>query len=211
MGRGLLAMSESARENTESSMLDYLRYYDLETYLLEEVRRRFLGEGRLSAFDFFSIVIWKANRAKSKIAHRLLRTAGSDDLDQVVAQLSRSLFEADTPKERLRILMKEWGFLLPMASAVLTVLWPDEFTVYDVRVCDELGDFHRITNRTRFDRIWSEYGDFCEAVRADAPDGLSLREKDRYLWARSAATQLQQEIVGCFGKADKQVGAAAES
>ena len=59
-------------------MLDYLRYYDLETYLFEDVRRRFHAERSLSAFDFFSIVIWKANRAKSKIAHRLLSKAASE-------------------------------------------------------------------------------------------------------------------------------------
>ena len=43
--------------------LDYLRYYDLERYLFEDVHRRFHEEGSIGAFDFFSIVIWKANRA----------------------------------------------------------------------------------------------------------------------------------------------------
>jgi hypothetical protein len=179
-------------------MIDYLRYYDLETYLLEDVRGRFHAHGILSAFDFFSIVIWKANRAKSKIARRLLRKAGSDDLEQAVADLSRSLFEADTSKERLRILMEDWGFMLPMASAVLAVLWPDEFTVYDVRACDELGKFHQLANRTRFGRVWSTYQEFCEAVRVAGPEGLSLRDRDRHLWAKSSATQLQQDIARCF-------------
>lgn len=66
--------------------LDYLRYYDLEAYLFEDVRKRFQKEGVLSAFDFFSIVIWKANRAKSKVAHRLLKMAETDDLDGAVRQ-----------------------------------------------------------------------------------------------------------------------------
>jgi len=53
-------------------MVDGLRYYDLEAYLFEDVHKRFKTEGSIGAFDFFSIVIWKANRAKSRIAKRLL-------------------------------------------------------------------------------------------------------------------------------------------
>jgi hypothetical protein len=37
------------------------------------------------------------------------------------------------------ILMRDWGLRLPMASAILTVLFPEEFTVYDQRVCGSLS------------------------------------------------------------------------
>ena len=47
---------------------DLLRYYDLETYLFVDVASRFNEHGKLDAFDLFSIIIWKANRAKSKLA-----------------------------------------------------------------------------------------------------------------------------------------------
>jgi len=50
---------------------DFRRYYDLEPCIFGEVQVRFEQEGYLLAFDFFCIVIWKANRAKSKIAKRL--------------------------------------------------------------------------------------------------------------------------------------------
>lgn len=183
-------------------MLDYLRYYDLDRYLFEDVHRRFHDEGSLSAFDFFSIVIWKANRAKSRIANLLVKRAESGDLDKAVAELARSVSEADSPKDRLRVLMEDWGFSLPMASAVLAVLWPDDFTVYDVRVCGELDGFHRIGEWTRFDRIWTAYVEFCAAVRAAGPEDLSLRDKDRALWAKSSATQLREDIATCFGRAD---------
>ena len=54
-------------------MRDYLKYFDREQYLFDDVRSRFHDEHSLGAFDFFSIVIWKANRAKSKIARRILK------------------------------------------------------------------------------------------------------------------------------------------
>ena len=183
-------------------MIDCLRYYDLETYLFEDVRNRFLKDGFLSAFDFFSIVIWKANRAKGKVAQRLLANApeGPSDLDVIVHTLTRSLFDAQDPRERLRILMEDWGFRLPMASAVLTVLWPDFFTVYDTRICNQLDNFHKLANWSRFERIWVAYGQFREAVSAAGPKGLSLRKKDRHLWGKSSAGQLQEDIERCFKK-----------
>jgi hypothetical protein len=186
-------------------IIDYLRYYDLETYLFEDVHRRFQIEGSLSAFDFFSIVIWKANRAKSKVARRLLVKAPEKvaDLDVIVGDLTKALFEAETPRERLRILMEDWGFFLPMASAVLSVLWPDSFTVYDVRACDQLGQYHQLANWTRFDRIWRSYRQFRDAVLAAGPEGLSLRDTDRYLWGRSTALQLRDDIARRFIKTNE--------
>jgi hypothetical protein len=70
---------------------DYRDYYDLERYVSETVRHRFQQDGYLSAFDFFCIVIWKANRAKSKIADKLLRDGPKKytDLDSAVKDLTR--------------------------------------------------------------------------------------------------------------------------
>jgi hypothetical protein len=134
-------MAENGPPEAMVPFADYLNYYDLEQYLFEQVGPRFHTEHSIGAFDFFSIVIWKANRAKSKIAGRLWRKAQpEEDLDAIARRLTASLYRARDACERFRLLLdeKEWGFYLPMASAVLTVLWPDEFTVYDMRVCDQL-------------------------------------------------------------------------
>lgn len=179
-------------------MSDYLRYYDLESYLFDDVGPAYRVSGVLTAFDFFSIVIWKSNRAKSKVARRLLAKAPSDDLHSAVRELSRALFYADTDEERLRILMVDWKLRLPMATAVLTVLWPSAFTVYDVRACDELGAYHQLANLTAFNGIWTGYQEFRAAIREAGPDGLSLRDKDRFLWARSSANQLRNYIATAF-------------
>ena len=45
-------------------MTDYLKYYDLEHYLLEEAGPRFRSSGAIEPIDLFMIFIWKANRAK---------------------------------------------------------------------------------------------------------------------------------------------------
>jgi len=183
-------------------MVDGLRYYDLDAYLFEDIHSQFRKDKALCAFDFFSIVIWKANRAKSRVAKRLLTKCPQQgaDLYEIVHNLTRSLFEAQTHHERLRILLEDWGFYLPMASAVLSVLYPEFFTVYDFKVCEQLGRFHKLANASRFDRIWSGYEQYRDAVLAAGPNGLSLRDKDRYLWGMSSARQLENDIATCFSK-----------
>jgi hypothetical protein len=183
-------------------MVDYLRYYDLEAFLFQDVHSRFQKEGSLCAFDFFSIVIWKANRAKSRAAKRLLARCPEQgaNLDMIVHNLTKSLFDAQTHRERLRVMLEDWGFYLPMASAVLAVLYPDFFTVYDFRVCEQLGRFHELANWSDFNKIWSGYEQYQDAVLAAAPSGLSLRDKDRYLWGRSSARQLEEDIAARFAK-----------
>ena len=179
---------------------DYRDLYWLEDYLFSKVSARFAQTRTLSAFDFFCIVIWKANRAKSKVARRLL-DAGFVDLQSAVAELARDVDKFAEPKERLRVLIQKWRFRLPMASAILTVLYPEQFTVYDVRVCETLGDFASLADRVNFESLWEGYTHFADRVQASGPASLSLRDKDRWLWGKSVAEQLARNIDARFAKA----------
>jgi len=184
---------------------DYRKFYDLENYLSGEVSRRFSEQGYLKAFDFFCIVIWKANRSKSKIAKRLL-SKGHSDLNSAVIALTKSLAKAENRKVRMKILFGDWGFLLPMASAILTVLDPESFTIYDVRVCEVLErlnpeySFVNLSNKTNLDSLWSGYESFIAAVKKIEPSEYSLRDKDRSLWGKSFYEQLENDITENFLK-----------
>ena len=171
---------------------EYDRYYDLESYLFTTVGRRFREQGHLSALDFFSIIIWKANRAKSRIAANLL-ARGHGDLDAAVYELTRGIANETTPKNRLRYVIDQWGFKLPIASAILTVLYPEDFTVYDVRVRSFLG-LQQLGNIRDFDNLWQGYEGFKRAVMEAVPQGTSLRDADRYLWGKSVYQQLVADI-----------------
>jgi len=179
---------------------DYRKFYlsNLEDYLFHDVRERFQSEKQLNAFDFFCIIIWKANRAKSKIARRIIDKSGS--LENGVNRLSNQIFKAADNKERLRILIQEWKFRLPMASAILTVLYPEDFTVYDIRVCEAIGGFHSVNNKVRFESIWDGYVKYLEKVQTIAPEISNLRDKDRYLWGKSFCDDLQVDINNDFRK-----------
>ncbi len=180
--------------------VDYFLYYDLETYLFDTVHRRFHQEKKLDAFDLFSIIIWKAERAKSRLAHRLINQAGS--LEAAAERFTSALYEAGSPEARLMMTMEGWGFYLPMASAILTVLWPEDFTVFDTRACEQLrelkiGEFAHLAN-VNANHLWPMYVEYCNAVKRAVPQFDSLRDKDRFLWGRSAARQLVKDIEGGF-------------
>ncbi len=178
-------------------MCDCLGYYGIEPYLFNVVRKRFHKEHSIGAFDFFSIIVWKANRAKSLVAKRML-SKGATNLDEASRSLTSALFRATSEQHRLSILLDDWGFRLAMASAILTVLWPDEFTIYDARVCNELEGFHSLVCLGG-QKAWEGYCQFRKAVRDATPSGLSLRNKDRYLFGRSAIRQLKLDVESNFG------------
>ena len=177
--------------------MDFRQYYQLESYLLDIVQPLFRTQGYLSSFDFFCIVIWKANRAKSKIAKKLL-DKGYGNLDKAVEVLTTNLNKQLNPKDRLRYLIKDWGINLPMASAILTILYPKVFTIYDMRVCNALGKFHKLINRTNFENLWKDYQAFKCAVANSTSECPTLRDKDRFLWGKSFHDQLKKDIENKF-------------
>ena len=194
-------MSLGGRSISSTASLDYSQYYSLEEYLFDVVSPRFSASKTLSPFDFFCIVIWKANRSKSKIAQRLLRHGdGYESLDSAVQALMAAIRDAVDDKARLSVLVRDWGFRLPMASAILTVLYPTEFTVYDIRVCEVLADFEDAQHKTDFNSLWTRYAKYVERVRRQVPEVKSLRDKDRFLWGKSFALQLQKNIAEGFGR-----------
>ncbi len=90
---------------------------------------------------------------------------------------------------------------MPIASAILSVLWPDKFTVYDDRVCEQLGgDYKTIPEKTRFEDLWNGYNRYIEAEQNMLPGVAILRDKDRILWAKSFEKQLNKDIAMLFQK-----------
>ena len=177
--------------------MNFLELYDLEKYLFDTVSPAFHKQGKLKVFDFFCIIIWKANRAKSKIAERLKKMANPEaDLNVIVEEITAQVFWAQDNRDKMRVLIEGWRFRLPMASAILSVLYPDEFTVYDVRVCDVLRGFHDVQG-WKFDNLWPGYQDYLKAVQGQVP-GVCLRDKDRTLWGESFARSLETDIEKSF-------------
>lgn len=173
--------------------MDFKKYYYLEQYLFDEVGPLFRKTGELSAENLLCILIWKANRSKTKTLQKLTKRY-KNDIRQAALRFAVDIYDQPTPKDRLKILIKTWGLRLPTASAILTVLYPEEFTVYDVRVCGILGRFHGLADKVNFDSVWAGYQEFIKCVREEVPKEKSLRNKDRYLWGKSFFESLGKSL-----------------
>src|SRR6266446_3367439 len=178
---------ERTRREGELTMdeTDYRKFYDAERYLLDEVGPRFRETGELEPADFFTLLIWKAERKKNDHKKRLAKIAGS--FENAVHQVASELHKSTAHKHRLEVLINKWRFYLPTASAILTILYPDVFTVFDWRVCKEVVCAYEPwrSRRSFSDVLWGRYESFKQAVINQTPTHLSLRDKDRFLIGRS--------------------------
>lgn len=160
--------------------MDYKKFYNLEEYLFEDVRKHFQSREYLTPKEFFCIVIWKSNRAKTRIKSNILgRCSGT--LNSIIKKLTKEIYRERNTKKRLEILLNDWGFRLPMASAILTVLYPEEYTIYDYRVRKQIGmssDFSGKKNQ-----IEQYFTEFLPRVRRNRE--MRLRDSDKYLWGKS--------------------------
>ena len=91
--------------------------------------------------------------------------------------------------------MERWNFQLPTATAVLTILYPEHFTVYDIRVCQVLGDFADLRHRKFSEKLWAALLRYKHSVQEASPVGLSLRECDKFLWGKSF---YEQALIDCL-------------
>jgi hypothetical protein len=173
--------------------IDYRKFCDLEHYLFTEVGPHFAKTGKIRPADFYIIVIWKANRAKTKVRNRLSKRKGG--FATSVKSIAWALNSSSHSMERLRIMMEDWDFALPMATAILTVFYPKDFSVYDARVCGQVkGSFEKLAHRRFSDTLWNDYRKFLRAVKAAAPASLSLRDKDHYLWGCSFYQDVMNDL-----------------
>jgi hypothetical protein len=173
-------------------LFDPIAYYSPETLMFPAIAKSFADTGFLDPAALYVILDWKAPRARTRHRLRLAGMAGS--FNAAVKEIAADLQTAIGPEQQLGLLLTKWRFRLPTASAILTVLYPDIFTVYDIRVCDALHDFHQLGDRQWSPIVWGEYRRFIDAVRAAAPEGLSLRDCDRWLWGKDKQATLRSEL-----------------
>jgi hypothetical protein len=173
-------------------MLDPLAYYSPETYLFPKLGDVFTTTGQLDPEALYLILDWKASRARTRHLRRLTSIAGS--FVAAAQEIAADLHMAAGPQQQLGILLTKWGFRLPTATAILTVLYPNTFSIYDVRVCHALNKFRGLDTRRWSTEVWEHYQQFIVAVRDEAAAGLTLRDCDRWLWGRDKQRVMKGEL-----------------
>ena len=139
---------------------------DRETAAFEAGRR--LARGPATLQDLETVARWKSAR---RIA--LLSKNGHKDIVEACrTALTSSVDDA------VRALQALHGVGVPMASAILTVMNQDEYTVISVRVLEALGQ-----QGSPSIPVYVCYLRYCRQLAKER--GVSLRELDQALWAFS--------------------------
>jgi hypothetical protein len=162
---------------------DYLRYYFLEDYLFKDVYHNFQKHQKLTSEEFLAIIIWKSNRQKTNVV------AGIVASEKTVGELMTDVAKAED-LEKITLLIEIGGIGIPVASAILTVCYPEKFTVVDYRSCASLARVLQVEPKTLRKRFGGDpvanpkaYLRYVECCRAEAAkEELELRTYDRILW-----------------------------
>ncbi len=165
---------------TIENLEKYLKYYFLEDYLFNDIHKNFQKYGRLTPEEFLAIVIWKRNASKTKILDGI-KTDG-----RTIGEITLKISEAKTREQKLDVLLspKIPGIGIAFASAILTVCYPEDFTVADYRACASLKNFDEKVTGNPTTKV-SSYFNYLDKCKKLAPKyGLSLRDFDRILWAK---------------------------
>ncbi len=191
---------------------EYLKYYWLEEkYLQTDVPNAFhdIHKKHLTVEQLFSIIEWKNKKFGIRNIPQL------NDV-KAVHELTEKIFNASSLSDRLTILLREEngtkrrGIKLATASAILTILYPEEFSVYDIRVRKQLmnrGLWERSEKKDKngedlpiditddkavVDKYFNLY--LSKVQELATKNELSLRDCDRALWAQDWHKDLQTFI-----------------
>jgi thermostable 8-oxoguanine DNA glycosylase len=104
----------------------------------------------------------------------------------------KDVYYAKTQKEQIEILDKIKGIGLPIASAILTVCYPEKFTILDYRVWNILLKDKKVGNKNPPNTIFGylNYVNICKKYSRKLK--LSLRDFDRAMWGRSFYESLKE-------------------
>lgn len=158
-------------------MMKYFKYYFLEDYIFKTVNKNFHKNKHLTSEEFLAIIIWKRNASKRKVVE------GVNVSGKSIRAITNQIYNSPSREEKLRVLLEIKHIGIAIASAVLTVLYDKEFTVFDYRAKNSLNAIGIQINGSP-DNKPKDYFDYVDLCKKQAEKyNLSLRELDRSLWA----------------------------
>jgi hypothetical protein len=163
-------------------------YFRENTGELERETRAFeagkkIRQGDISIENLEVIVKWKSPR----VVHYLCKNSPN----QISAALERVVVPETSVQDAIEALMALHGVGLPVASAILTAIFPERYTIIDFRALEALGQ------RVHDEKFYEEYLAFCKRLadsgvikpQVEFPAPTALRALDRALWQWSASQE----------------------
>jgi thermostable 8-oxoguanine DNA glycosylase len=107
----------------------------------------------------------------------------------------REVSQEGTLDAKVQRLLSIPGIGIPIASAILAVCYPEQFTILDRRVWETLKEASVEGLTPGFPQDAAGYLQYCQACSHNADKArLSLRDLDRALWAKNWEKDLRSMI-----------------
>ena len=172
---------------SESELKSYLKYYNLEDYLFDDIHNNFIKNKCLDDYEFFAIVCWKRKATAIKVAKRWNGEWNKDRLS--IQDITSKVYLEPDDMKKMEILKNINQVGVAIASAILTVCYPEKFTIIDYRALNSLRkkekkkcENEKLPQKAENFKIedYINYNNICKEVwNKYCP---SLRDFDRCLW-----------------------------
>jgi hypothetical protein len=131
-----------------------------------------IAKGECSRSNLVAIFRWKTNGRGARRIDRNTNTEIADALH--LASI------AQTERAAISVLTGLYGVDVPVASAILTAIDPEKYTIIDFRALEALGS----NSKNRSVGFYLEYLATCRKLASE--NGINLRQLDRALWQWSS-------------------------
>ena len=149
----------------------YVRQYDPEKYLFEDIGPRVKERGYFKFSEFYEICMWKSVRPKKKY----LKNKNS------IEKMSGEAFLEKDDVKQIKILCKLNGVGVPIASALLTVVYPEKYAVIDIRCLKILKSNNEVIGAYPSFKNWKKYLEIMR--RWSKENDVTPRQLDMALYA----------------------------
>ncbi len=149
----------------------YLSLYSTENFLFNKLGPEIKSRGYLIFDDFYKICMWKSRRPKNLY----LKNISS------VSRITKLALKEKDEIKRMEILCGLSGVSVPVASAILTVVYPTKYGIIDIRCLEMLNILgERISTNSNIN-TWIK---FISVMRKIAKENnVTPREVDMVLFA----------------------------
>ena len=173
----------------KEQMEEGLDCYDPENRVFPVIARKVKAGQELSDLDVLLIFKWKLGR----VTGDNIKMIHSDGLEKINCAVKVAGGPGRGEKiNALKTLMEIRGIKLAMATAILTVCYPDEFTVIDRRVLEVLGLSPANSADWKVEKYFDEY--LPRVKECSGSWGCTLRDADRALWGLSVRNNMKKNI-----------------
>lgn len=145
--------------------------YSLEDHLFSVVGPQIKKRGYMTFDDFYRIAMWKSARQKPNYLQN----------KNNVESISKDAFSIQGESEKMDMLCCLKGVGIPTASAILTIVYPENYAVIDVRCIEMLQELGYSIKKTITPNNWLKYLDITRKIAKE--NNITAREVDKALFA----------------------------